>query len=361
MNIYTMMVALLLLLGYMMNGTREKNGKYVLVGCVLLFCIYGLRNAFKIGDDSTNTYYGGFLATGNYSWGELMALDIPNKGYYVMNKIMFSLTGGDYQLYITILSGFVICCLGYIVYEYSPDPLQSFLYFLGMLYFTFHFSALKQSVAMAVLMLAFDQIFKKRLVLFLLLVALAGTFHFPALVFLPAYWLAKIHLGRIYMFILAAMLILLFIFRNQIITFMMNLYKDTDAEIDLSGVRFLRNKVLIMITIVGVAVMFRVPMRDDQLYEGLLGFMGLSIVFQTFSGYNNIFERLADYYFQFSVIFIPMVFDHRATRKSLLQWRSLAVLDSASPYLFCGFGIWRFLSYVTNVSTFTPFYFFFQS
>ena len=361
MNYYALMVALLLITALVMNGSQGKNAKYVITGCLLLFALYGLRNAFKIGDDSTNTYYGGFLASGNFTWKELMALNIKNKGYYIMNKLMFALTGGDYQLYISILSAFVMCSFGYIVYQYSPDPLQSFLYYLGLLFFTFHISALKQSSAMALLMLAFDQIFKKRPVLFVLLVGLAGTFHFPALVFLPAYWISKIHLGRAYLFFLVVLLFVVYLFRNQIINFMMNLYEDEDSNIDLSGVRFLRNKVLLMLGIVIIAVVFRIPLKDDRLYGALLGFMGIAIVFQTFSGSNNIFERLADYYFQFSVIFLPMVFDHNATRRSLLQWRALDTIDSIAPFVLCGLGIFRFLSYVSNVPFLTPFRFFFQS
>lgn len=361
MNYYAIMIALLLLTAFVFGGTHEKNKTYVILGCLIMFSIYGLRNTFRIGGDSTNTYYGGFLATGRFSWEELMALEIRNKGYYVMNKLMFSLTGGDYQLYISLLAAFIMVSLGYIVYEYSPNPLQSFLYYIGLLFFTFHFSALKQSAAMGVLMLAFDQIFKKRPVLFVLLVALAGTFHFPALVFLPAYWLAKIHLGRGYLFFLALLLIVVYLFRNQIINFMMSLYEDENTNIDLTGTRFLKNKVLLMIGIAVIAVIFRVPVKEDHLYSALLGFMGIAIVLQTFSAYSNIFERLADYYFQFSVLLLPIAFDHNVTRKSLLSPRTLEALDGVAVCVLCGFAIYRFLSYVTYNSTLHPYLFFFQS
>lgn len=361
MNYYALLVALVLVTALLMHGNQGKNPKFIITACLLLFCVYGLRDTFRIGDDSANTYYGGYLASGKMTWKELFALNIDNKGYYALNKAIFSFTNGDYQAFISILSAYVTVCFGLLVYKYSPDPLQSILYYFGLLLFTFHFSALKQSAAMATLMLAFDQIFRKRPIRFVLLVLLASTFHFPAIVFLPAYLISKIHFGKYYLFFLAVLLVVVYLFRSEILSFMFSLYHDEEEVlIDLSGVRFIRNKVLIMLIIIVAAIMFRFPRKEDRVYETLLSFMGLAVVFQTYCGYNNIFERLADYYFQFSVILLPMVFDKQADRKALFSWRMMSVVESVSPILFCSFGIVRFLLYVVGNRTLYPFYFFFQ-
>ena len=133
MNYYALLVALVLVTALLLRGNQQGNKKFVIVGCFLLFVIYGFRDTYVIGDDSTNTYVGGFLATGKMSWSELMNLDIQNKGYFVFNKIIYGVTGGDYQAYITILSGLVTFCFGFLVYRYSPDPLQSILYAMAIL------------------------------------------------------------------------------------------------------------------------------------------------------------------------------------------------------------------------------------
>ena len=259
-----------------------------------------------------------------------------------------------------VIAAFVTICFGRLIYKYSPNPVQSILYHFGLLYFTFHFSALKQSIAMAILMLAFDGIIEKKPVKFIFLVLLAGQFHFPAMIFLPAYWIAKIKPGRAYLLLLAGLLVVTFVFRNQIINFLIKYYKDHETNIDLSDVTFLRTKALIMIVIVAAAVVFRVPTAEDRQYVILLQICGIAIAFQTFCGYNNIFERLADYYFQFAVIFIPMVFDKNADRRSLLSWRFMQTADTFAPYLFCGFGIYRFLNVVRGDWHLSPFKFFFQ-
>lgn len=362
MDYYALLVALVLLTALLMRGYEEKNLKYVIVACLLLFAIYGLRDTYHIGGDAKTSYLGNFWKIREKSFAQVIA---DSGGQNILFQLMTKfftvvISYDDYQLYVSMIAVFVTICFGRMVYRYSPNPLQSILYHFGLLFFLFHFDALKQSIAMAILMLSFDQIVARKPIKFLLLVLIAGQFHFPALVFLPAYWIAKAHMGKIYLIVLAAALLLTYLFRNQILNFMLELYREEEANVDLSNVRFLRTKALIMIIIVVAAVVFRVPTHEDRVYEILLGFMGVAIVFQTFCGYNNIFERLADYYFQFSVIFIPMVFDKKAKRKSLLNWRLLEVADTMAPYLFCGYSIYRFLGTAKGSALLYPYQFFFQ-
>lgn len=362
MNIYALLVALVLVTALLMRGYQQGNKKYVIVACLLLFAIYGLRNTFVLGHDAPSSYLHLFQRMPTYSWSGLVDnYGSFNVGYYFMNKAFYELTGGDYQLFVSSIALFVTICFGRLLYRYSPSPVQSICYHFGLLLFTFHFSSLKQSIAMAFLMLAFDQIVNRKPVRFVLIVLIAAQFHFPALVFLPAYWIAKMKIGRNYIILLGIMLILTYSFRSQLLSWMLSLYKDEEVFVSMEGVRFFRTKALIMVVIVAASIVFRKPRAEDRIYSILLEFMGIAIVFQTFCGYNNIFERLADYYFQFSVIFIPMVFDRYADREPLFGWRFMNVVDAAGPYLFCVFGIYRFLTMVKADPALYPYRFFFQA
>lgn len=360
MNHYLILVLLLMVTAFLLKGNRAHNKAYVIVASLLLFSIYGLRNSYAIGNDSAGVYLHIFQRIQQMTWGEALEYNDVNVGFFLLNKAFAELFGNDYQLFVSSIALFVTICFGRLIYRYSPNPLQSILYHLGLLLFTFHFSALKQSIAMAFLMLAFDCVMEQKLFRFLLTVILASFFHFPALVFLPAYWFAKLHPGRSYLFLFAIVLLLTYLFRNQIINLMLGLYRDDGTTADLSGVQFLRTKALIMIVIVIAAVIFRKPTQEDRQYNTLLIFMGIAVVFQTFCGYNNIFERLADYFFQFAVIFIPMVFDRTADRQPLIGWRLMDVIDFAAPYMFCGYGVYRFITTCTSDSMLYPFKFFFE-
>ena len=361
MNYYALMVALILISALLMHGNQPKSLKYVIVASMLLYVIYGLRNTYVIGVDSTSSYKGVFERMSVYSWSKVVDEYSKNTAFYLMTKAFSTYISNDYQLYISCIAAFVTICFGRMIYRYSPSPLQSILYHFGLLFYLFHFSALKQSIAMAILMLAFDPLVERKPVKFILLVLIAGQFHFPSIVFLPAYWLTKIQWGKTYLFMLGIALILTYLFRNQLLNLMNSMYSEEAENVDLSGVQFLRTKALIMIVIIVAAVCFRLPSAEDHVYGILLQFIGFSVIIQTFCGYDNTFERLADYYFQFSVVFLPMVFDRRVERKALFSWRFMEVVETVSPFLFCGFAIYRFLHIALNSPFYSPFRFFFQS
>lgn len=362
MNIYALLVALVLITALLMRGYQAANKKYIIIACLLLFTVYGLRDCFSIGNDSSSSYLHQFQRAAGYTWADILSgSNSFNLGYSALNKAVYDLTNGDYQIHIALIAAFVTFCFGRLVYKYSPNPLASILYYLGLMLYTFHFNSLKQSIAMAFLMLAFDQVISRRLIRFLVLTVFASFFHFPAIVFLPAYWIAKIKPGRAFIVLLVLSLLATYHFRAQILDLMLRAYKEEYASVSTAEFRFLRTKVLIMIVIVAAAVLFRKPRPSDFVYCTLLEFMGVAIVFQAFCGYSNVFERLADYYFQFSVIFIPMVFDKHADREPLFGWRLMGVIDTLAPYLFCGFGVYRFVTSTMSDRFLYPFKFFFQS
>lgn len=353
MTVYTWMVVLLLLAALLLNGNKKGNIKFILIAFLLLFAVMGLRNVNTAGVDSSGS--GGsypviFRRYGQVVWGALYRenSDNFNIGFKYLTKGLYELTDGDYQMYITILSLYVIFSYMRFIRKYSPAPIQSVLYLLGLLYFTLLMDALKQAMAMSTLLFAFDAIFEKRPVKFVLLVLLAATFHFPALVFLPAYWLSRMRVDRNYLILLAAILLVTYFFRDRILTLMLNAYGGDDINASMEGVRFLRNKAIIMIIIVVAAVFLRPPTEGDSVYNACLIFTGVAIVFQTFCGYNNIFERLADYYFHTAIIFIPLIFEKCELKRHALDLSTELLIKNLGTPAFCAFAIWRFLSMVNN-------------
>lgn len=361
MGMYYLLIALLLLTSIFLHGNKFRNRKYVIVACLLIFSVYGLRNTFLIGVDSRYSYVRAFNDVSQMTWKQLISGEREyNNAYFLLNKLVFEM-GGDYQLFVSLEALFITVCFGRMVYSYSPSPIQSICYHLGLLFFVFHFSALKQSFAMGFLMLAFDQIVKRKPIRFIILVLIAAQFHFPSMVFMPAYWITLVRPGKSYLILLAVVLLLTFVFRNTILNMMLNSYKGGEEEASMEGISFLRTKSIIMIIIVASAVVFRQPTADDPVYGYLLEFMGLAIVFQTFCGYSNNFERLADYYFQFSVVFIPMVFDRSQNQRAQLSWRFMDVVYSIAPFIFSAYGIYRCLITFSGDYHYVPYKFFFQS
>lgn len=365
MTVFTWMVILIILAAFLLQGNVKGNKKFIFVVFLILFCVMGLRDVNTGGSDSSGSHgsYPIFYHyIGQTEWSELTGKgdDDFNIGFSYLSKAVYELTDGDYQAFITIISLFIMFSYMRFIRKYSPSPIQSVLYFLGLMYFTLLFDALKQALAMSVLLFAFDAVIDKKPIKFILLVLLAALFHFPALVFLPAYWIGRMKIGRSYLVLLAAALVATYILRDQILNLMLDTYGSGDIEGSMEGVRFLRNKSLVMIFIVASAVLLRPPTEGDEVYNACLVFAGISIVFQTFCGYNNIFERLADYYFHTSIVMIPLVFEKCELKKHLLDINTELMVKSTAPLVFCGFAVWRFLSMVNNSAAFINFRFLWQ-
>ena len=356
MNMYVGMMAAVLVLAYVMRGDKPENKDYIWLSCLLMFALCGLRDVYSIGIDSATSYVSIFRRLGETDWA-----DIPqgnNMGFTYLLKLCHTLTGGDYQSFYMLYTAFFMVIFGRFVSKYSPSPVQSFCYFWGLLCYIFLFDGIKQGIAMGFITLAFDAIVEKKPLWFALLVYIAWWFHAPALIFAPAYLIAMMKPGRMYLLFLAALLAFTYSFRDRILELMLEFYDTTIYDYEM---RFLANKVIIMLGIVAAALVLRPPEEDDRVYGILLQFMGIAVVIQTFASYNNTFERLANYYFQFCVAFIPLVFQTDIRRCQLLDIKTEAMAKQLAPWAFCAFGVWRFANYITsNAWAWLPYRFFFE-
>ena len=356
MNMYVGMMAAVLVLAYVMRGDKPENKDYIWLSCLLMFALCGLRDVYSIGIDSATSYVSIFRRLGETDWA-----DIPqgnNMGFTYLLKLCHTLTGGDYQSFYMLYTAFFMVIFGRFVSKYSPSPVQSFCYFWGLLCYIFLFDGIKQGIAMGFITLAFDAIVEKKPLWFALLVYIAWWFHAPALIFAPAYLIAMMKPGRMYLLFLAALLAFTYTFRDRILELMLEFYDTTIYDYEM---RFLANKVIIMLGIVAAALVLRPPEEDARVYGILLQFMGIAVVIQTFASYNNTFERLANYYFQFCVAFIPLVFQTDTRRSQLLDIKTEAMAKQLAPWAFCAFGVWRFANYITsNAWVWLPYRFFFE-
>lgn len=374
MSIYIWLVILILFFALILRGNQRGSIAFIILAFLLMFGIQGLRDSKTIGNDSRTSYRYEFNSMGDKDWKDLGGIgdwaSLRSEGnnptgrdrnfaHRWLMKIVYELTGGDYQWFLVIVALIILSSEALFVYRFSPSPIQSVLYYLGLLFFVFHMSATKQSIAMSILLFSFPAIIEKRPIVFISLVVFASFFHMPALIFLPAYWIGNMKLGRNYLIMLAVVFAATFVLRGQLLSLLSGAYYDSEVETAGTG-RFLANKVIIMLAIVLAALIIRPPHPDDKEYCALLQLMGVAALIQTFASYNNIFERLADYYFQFSVIFIPMVFEKIRPKRRFLTMDSLNLINTFAPLVFCSFAIWRFLDNIMNDVHFSPFRFFFQ-
>ena len=92
-------------------------------------------------------------------------------------------------------------------------------------------------------------------------------------------------------------------FRNQIVTFISSFYYD---ETDYANNTQLGGRFLMIVALLIAGVVFRG--FSGKNFTKLLNLMLAAAILQMFSGFDNIFSRLTDYYFQFLILYLPMMF-----------------------------------------------------
>ena len=108
------------------------------------------------------------------------------RGFIIYNKLVGFL-GTDRQMFLFVTAAVSIVPIMYYLSKNSKNMLLSIIIYLGLPVFLLCFSGLRHAIAIGITSLSMIYIKEKSLVKFILLVLLASTFHFTAIVFLIAY------------------------------------------------------------------------------------------------------------------------------------------------------------------------------
>ncbi len=353
---------LIIALQYQTNPTLKR--KRIVVGAITLILTFfsGLRT-WWMGD--LIKYYTLYRNCNSTNWLATVTEKWDNRGI----RVFFHLAGAvgiSYEVCIFLIAAFTAISLGILIYRYSTSPFISYLMYIGMGFLIFTFSGLKQTIAMGFLCYAIIGIFERNWKKFLLWTLIGGFFHAPALIFLIAYPFAHKKIDRWYLLFLATGLLLVLLLRDRIVSLLSELYKDDPDAYGLNDTRIVGGRFLMMLLILAVGYYLRPVRRRDATYAKMFNIMVLAALFQTFSVYNNSFSRLADYFFQFIVVFLPM---------ALRPCGGLAVetVQKESPGYFrhrdnytiatvavTAYAIYYYIGYVNNSSFLNSFKFLWQ-
>ena len=298
---YLLLVAIIALGILMPQGAKDRK-QYIVVMAVLHSLLSGLRHPYLTGDMRTYCYtYWHLYENGWFS--EEVFQGGRNFGFNWLLKFFSTLSNGEFQVFLIAVAIFIEVVVAYLIYKYSPLPWLSFLVWNCMGFYVIGFNIVKQSIAMGLIMVAFVGIMEEKPKLFVAFTILAGFVHTPALVFLPAYFLSKqkFTLRTLIIYICGAAAV--FINKNQIVELMEDFYYEEAIignDAGLGGRFFL----IVLFIIAG----FALKGFNGKYFSKVANLIIVAAILQMFSGFDNIFTRLTDYYLQFLIIFIPLSF-----------------------------------------------------
>jgi hypothetical protein len=108
-------------------------------------------------------------------------------GYILLNALVKLFTNNYYVLQFSVT--LFVCMVVYrYVIKYSEYPIVSFSLFIIFNFSSILMGQIRQSIAMAILLISIKYIFEKKLFRFILIIIAASMFHISAIIFLPIYF-----------------------------------------------------------------------------------------------------------------------------------------------------------------------------
>lgn len=278
---------------------KKRNTLTIAVFFVGFWILLSLRD-FTVGKDLL-TYKAIFESCSVTPFNELSNMQWET-GYTLYNKI-FSLISNNYRAFLITTSFITLIPLHLM---YSKEKRYSFLLivlFINMPCFLMIFSGLRQAIAISIGILVYNAIEKKRIILSILLIFLASSFHISAfiLIFLYPIYFASIKAKHL-LFIIPFM-ILIYFFRIPILTLLISImpshYIEFYGEVHHTGAMGMMILFLIFLIFSFVILDEEIMSKRDFFMRNILL---VSTIFQFFVPIHGLIQR-ASYYF---LIFVPV-------------------------------------------------------
>ena len=170
--------------------SKEKKTFLIMVGLALIF-VMGARYTDVFGKGDLNNYARLYTNIRFVEWENIFKDSGMEPGYLILNKL-FSMIFPWTQSIVFIEAAICVLFTFRFIYKFCDNVFLAVLLYLAQGPFIFQLTGFRQAIAMSICLFSVEFIHKRKLFSFLLLLALACTFHITAITFVPFYFLAKL-------------------------------------------------------------------------------------------------------------------------------------------------------------------------
>ena len=310
---------------------ESKKAKWTcIVGATNWILLSGLR-AYSIGAD-TEGYYRSFQNAHYRSWQTLWdrffvkyfrGVDIPYKdvGYSIIEKLFSNITS-NYTIWLVFIAVVFTVPMAIYIYKYSKNACVSWILYSTLFYSFFAITGHRQTIATAIVVWGGLELIKQRkLIPFLLLVAVGYTIHASVCCMIPFYWLSQIKVTRTKLLGYLAIIVGSFILRNQLLAFLQSIvgYEGYQQHIGAAAGAFM---FLLMAMVIYVVVFWEhISLSDNPVLNMSVNALMIAAFFSSLLLINPSMMRVVQYYSIFMLFIIPdlsLVFDKKSQNLFLL-------------------------------------------
>lgn len=301
---------LLVVIFIIFNISKNKN-KAFLISFVLITLIAALRK-YTVGADTLQFYRDFSNIVKDLSWNYNNFRYEP--GFYYLCKIL-GLISGDAQILIIVTSIFINFSVFKFIKKNSSDLFLSTILYIITLAFFSNMNIMRQALALAILLFAFEFLKEKKYVKYIVVVLIASLFHTVAFASLLLLVFAILPNKKIVYFIEVAAAILSFIFYRQLFNILTLGFGYSGYATSQYGVSNYFGAVLSALeTLVVVTSLFLVSYskknRDNSNKMKLLTIASILYIWFGFLVIRmNIFNRISGLFGIYNIVLIPCLLE----------------------------------------------------
>lgn len=318
---------------------------------VMLFLLLALRH-ITVGRDVEN-YSLIFNSVSRREWGNLHSLNLE-MAYVVLNKTILLFTN-EFQWLLVVTAALTVLPIGHQYLKHTNDPALTIVLFIVMSTFVMLFSGIRQAIAIALGMIAFEFTRGKKLSPFILMVILAVLFHSSGFMLIFMYPLYHAKITKNWLYVVVPIMVMLFVFNRQVfgmLTFILKRFASYDVTTTSTGAY-----TMIILFVLFCVYAFVIPDESklDADTIGMRNFLLLATMIQMFAPLHTLAMRMNYYYMVFVPLLIPKIIACRSEK-----WELVAQM---SRYVMLVFFLGYFFFAVVSANTVDvfPYHFFWET
>lgn len=292
------------------NG-RDKEIKFMyIMSIVLLFLMMGLR-ADSIGPD-TQRYCFRYVMEANRTWREILyapfSLGDSNYGFLTFNKLIGMVFPYFYPIYLLAVSGIISYALYRFLKEFSVHCFFSLIMLIALGFVFFFMSGIKQTLAIAFVLLSFIELYNDNKIQYLILVLVAALFHNTALIALLALPVYKLKIKRLYFLIVPLMVVFTLSFQSVISSTLQMLVSEGKYSVYGNDYVATGNLTGLYIQVVIIAVTLLLTgekIKFDHRLQFFVSLYSIGIFFQALTPVVAEFFRISMYFSITGCVMLP--------------------------------------------------------
>lgn len=335
-------IILILIIGYFFSNSphhlsNNNRRNFIITISVILILQSGLRNlavgpdtyAYKIWFEEINDYWNWDRIFNNFKYVYLEN-EGKDAGFIFLIKI-FQLLSDSYRLFLFFIAIIFFSSFGLIVYKNTSsieNIIFSYTLYLALFYAFFSITGHRQTIATSIVLFGFNYVKNKKLIKFLVVCFIAFFIHKSSIIFLliyPLYWSKNTF--KIYS-VSVFLLIIVFLFRRQIIDYTYILYYSDLLEIKKDSMPF----TFIFLMMACFLYIYRyIYFNFKNSYYNVTIFRMSNIIIIAFIlaptiGNDSGTMRIVQYFSLFLTILIPSIFDAKVKYRKILYITSIILL-----------------------------------